>query len=156
MTLCETCRKRTGCKEVCEKAESIIKDSDGDVNHLVFVNEPREYFNPEDIAVFEPRLSDKEDFIAMFQRAFRPLAGVNWQTALVFIGKFYFDMSHDDLCDVFKLKRRRVYDILQRAQEGLAGVQIDEALPEPGGDTGEGGGKQENDMPEVPESDEVE
>jgi len=131
---CVDCKKNGQCKEPCAELAKLLENYPDDP-YLVFVQAPWEAAGFYEDRQFTSRVPDKDLMLTGIREAFRPLSGLTAQTALAYIGKHYFSMSHEDLGKVFKIKNRRVYAILQEAQRVVVGVQTCQASPEPGGDS---------------------
>lgn len=128
--LCLTCDKRSSCHTTCDEVEkALIPASSNDVP-LVFFGEVRED-NPkwnEDGWANIRFLNEKQ----ALKQVLGPLMKMEQKARFLFIGRFYFGNSIDDLARIFKLRKRRIYGILKKAQSAMGRVSDSEDVQKPG------------------------
>jgi DNA-directed RNA polymerase specialized sigma24 family protein len=82
---------------------------------LVFVREPKVVLEQKNSSVYETKLLVEKEVLTVL----RPLFDLDEKTRLIFLGRHYFGMSIRKLARIFKLKKSRIYALLQDTQRSL-------------------------------------
>lgn len=144
--VCNSCKDRDSCSGLCEEMEQYLNSGAKEDWRMVYVSEPRAQVDWKDSGIYEAKLAEEKSFLSL---VLRPLFHVESRARLVYLAWYYFGMSVEDIGTVFKIKRRRVYDVLREAKDTLERVQNGEAVHQPRGVAGGSCCEQEDDLSEV-------
>jgi DNA-directed RNA polymerase specialized sigma subunit len=104
---------------------------------LVFVQEPKILPEYQDVSVYKVKFVEEKKVLSIL----RPLFKLDEKSRLIYIGRHYFGMSISNISKAFKVRKSRVYGILQYSQDIVGRIQKGETVFMPRGDPRESRGE---------------
>ena len=113
---------------MCREVQEILSDKQNeDDPAIVYMEAPWEQYDWGDENIYGSKMLAEKKILG---EVLHPLFSLDERSRLLFVGRHYFSMTIRQLCVIFKLKRSRVYELLQQADNKLACFQNIKTAPE--------------------------